>query len=59
MLATVVTVDRIDQRIIVRVRRNANMHPLYEWDEELKVGQRIEVVRRINDPYLHLVKKIG
>lgn len=59
MLATVVTVDRIDQRITVRVRRNANTHPLYEWDEELKVGQRIEVVRWINDPYLHLVKKIG
>ena len=57
MIATIVSIDKHTQTIRARVRRNTYPETLATWDEALKVGQRIEVERRVNNPYLHIIKR--
>ena len=58
MLATVTSV--CDGRVSVRVRRNCRDEALYGPDVRrlrcghLAVGQRVNVVREVNNPYLRL-----
>lgn len=55
------TVQRIyDGRLVVRVRRNPHEETLAYQDDlpNVRPGSRIEVERRVNDPYLRFVRVV-
>jgi len=50
MIATVASIE--DGKITVRVRRNSHVETLYRRHNDLSVGDRIEVKRQTNNPFL-------
>jgi hypothetical protein len=60
MQATVIKIDQYEERIYVRVRRASRTEQLDLFRarhllNELKVGQKIEVTRESNSPYLYYI----
>ena len=52
------TVTRIDDGIVtVRVRRASRSEQLHKRHTDLKVGDKVEVIRQVNNPYLLLWRK--
>ena len=54
MIATVVSIE--DGNINVRVRRNSHVETLHHRHNDLSVGDRIEVKRQTNNPFLIRIK---
>lgn len=57
MQAKVISVT--DGKVLVQVRRSADRRHLFTRELELRVGDRVEVKRQVNNPYLIFVRKIS
>ena len=56
MQATVI--GNVSGKVSVRVRRSSTPETLYRLHPDLKVGQRVEVKREVNNPFVVFVRVV-